>query len=369
MNRLILIGSYMLMALLAHGQNQFVIKGNVETSTPLKIHISYLDYSDSVVSDNGVFRFTGTLPHPALFRFSVTEISSQKTTTTEFFVEKGWINLSSPFSTLNIAVPQMEFDQSNRIMNDHLQKFSSLVGLYRYTTDSLSKRKDLAERERKIGSQLAKKIIAFEEMYEKDFIIRNKQNYVGAYFLYRYGAGFMDDQETDSVLQLFLSPVNKSYYISNLEEKLKYSKLLREGATVPGLTLINVQQKEVNLNTLLKAKLTLIDLWATWCKPCIETHALLKELYSKYHVSGLEIIGIALDDNKESWKKYIAREKLLWTNLLDPRGSKGEANKVFDLVNGNGVPFFAFVNNKGEYIKIDVDKNEIEAFIVAYLKP
>lgn len=100
----------------------------------------------------------------------------------------------------------------------------------------------------------------------------------------------------------------------------------------------------------------------------METHALLKELYSKYNVSGLEIIGIALDDNKDSWKKYIAREKLVWINLLDPRGAKGEANKVFDLVNANGLPFFAFVNDKGGYVKIDVDKDELEAFIVEYLK-
>lgn len=256
MNRLIMIGSYVFMALLAHGQNQFVIKGNIETSTPLKIHISYLDYSDSTVSDNGVFRFTGTLPHPALFRFSVTEILSQKNSTTEFFVEKGWVDLSSKFSSLKAMVPQMEFEALNRIMNDHLQKFSSLAGLYRYTTDSLSKRKDLAERERKIGRQLAQKIIAFEEMYEKDFIIRNKENYVGAYFLYRYGSSFMKEQETDSVLQLFPSPVNTSYYITELEEKLKYSRLLREGTKVPGLKLINVQQKEVSLNTLFKSKLT-----------------------------------------------------------------------------------------------------------------
>ncbi|WP_126971966.1 TlpA disulfide reductase family protein [Gynurincola endophyticus] len=369
MNRLILIGSFIVMALLGLGQNQFVLKGHIEAASPVKIHLSYLDYSDSVVSDNGVFRFTGMLPHPALFRFYVTEISSQKTTTTEFFVEKGWINLSSPFSTLNIAVPQMEFDQSNRIMNDHLQKFSSLVGLYRYTTDSLSKRKDLAERERKIGSQLAKKIIAFEEMYEKDFIIRNKQNYVGAYFLYRYGAGFMNDRETDSVLNLFELPVKKGYYITKLEEKLKYSSLLREGAKVPDLYLLNDKKTAVNLNTLLNNKLTLIDIWATWCKPCIETHAVLRELYTKYKTAGLEIIGISLDDNKDSWNKYIAREKLVWMNLIDPKGSKGEANKVFDLVNGNGVPFFALVNEKGEYVKVDMDEKELEAFIKEYLKP
>jgi peroxiredoxin len=40
----------------------------------------------------------------------------------------------------------------------------------------------------------------------------------------------------------------------------------------------------------------LINFWATWCKPCIDEMPMLSELRSKENGTGLEVVGIALDD-------------------------------------------------------------------------
>ncbi len=62
-------------------------------------------------------------------------------------------------------------------------------------------------------------------------------------------------------------------------------------------------------------KITIIDFWASWCKPCRAENPNVVRVYKKYHDKGLNIIGVSLDRNKDHWIKAIDADQLEWSHV------------------------------------------------------
>ena len=52
-----------------------------------------------------------------------------------------------------------------------------------------------------------------------------------------------------------------------------------------------------------KGKVVLVDFWATWCKPCLETMPRLQKLYSAYSGKGFDVWGVSIDEDKDRVEK------------------------------------------------------------------
>jgi thiol-disulfide isomerase/thioredoxin len=93
-------------------------------------------------------------------------------------------------------------------------------------------------------------------------------------------------------------------------------KALKEGATVPELSLtnlLNYQQKQVNLRDF-RGKLLLLDFWQTWCKACITSMPKLEKLRGQFK-GKVEILSINDQDPKTILPFLKTNPILSMTNL------------------------------------------------------
>ena len=53
----------------------------------------------------------------------------------------------------------------------------------------------------------------------------------------------------------------------------------------------------------LKGKVALLDFWATWCEPCLETMPRLQKTYAAFTDRGFEVWGVSIDEDKDRIRK------------------------------------------------------------------
>lgn len=83
------------------------------------------------------------------------------------------------------------------------------------------------------------------------------------------------------------------------------------GSQAPEFSAPTPDGEELALNDAL-GKVTLVDFWASWCKPCRVENPNIVDVYEKYHDKGFNIVQVSLDrpGEKEKWLEAIEEDNL-----------------------------------------------------------
>jgi peroxiredoxin len=114
-----------------------------------------------------------------------------------------------------------------------------------------------------------------------------------------------------------LSPKISALTITkDLKKSLSEIKKSDVGGLAPDFSAPSPDGKIVSLQDAL-GKYTIIDFWASWCRPCRAENPNVVRVYNKYHDRGLNIISVSLDKagQKSRWIKAIADDKMDWYHV------------------------------------------------------
>ncbi|MDH7447158.1 TlpA family protein disulfide reductase [Aquimarina sp. 2201CG14-23] len=83
--------------------------------------------------------------------------------------------------------------------------------------------------------------------------------------------------------------------------------IIAQENNIPDVTVFNVNGEEINILDQID-KLTIIDFWATWCKPCIAQMPDLEKIKASYK-GKVEVISISIDHNYDQWVSFVSKRK------------------------------------------------------------
>jgi thiol-disulfide isomerase/thioredoxin len=72
-----------------------------------------------------------------------------------------------------------------------------------------------------------------------------------------------------------------------------------------------------------RGSVVVVNLWATWCPPCIEEMPLLDRLAADYAGRGVVFLGVAGDEDRAAVERFVHEKSPAFVVLLDPGGEVG----------------------------------------------
>jgi peroxiredoxin len=136
---------------------------------------------------------------------------------------------------------------------------------------------------------------------------------------------------------------------------------IKIGMQAPDFSAPNPEGKQVTLSDI-KGKVTIVDFWASWCKPCRIENPNLVKLYDKYHSKGLEIISVSLErgNQKGFWIEAIKKDQLRWYNVSNLKFWQDPIAQAYSV---NSIPATFILDENGVLIAERLRGAELEAKI------
>lgn len=135
--------------------------------------------------------------------------------------------------------------------------------------------------------------------------------------------------------------------VAGFSPLLQDGPALKVGSTAPAIEGLEFVQGELAASP----KVRVVEFWATWCGPCLQSIPHINELYQAQRSKGLEVLGVS-DEKREKVEPFVRKRagQMSYTVAID---TEKKMNQAFMQAAGkNGIPcaFVIGTNNKIVYI-------------------
>ena len=126
-------------------------------------------------------------------------------------------------------------------------------------------------------------------------------------------------------------------------------KMLEPGAVAPDFTTTDLAGKPVKLSDY-RGKVVVLDFWATWCGPCINSMPHTQEVAAKYKEQGVVVLGSCTSDTRDKFESWVKANQAKYPDFIfshDPadRGADRASAKLYGV---GGIPQQFIIGRDGK---------------------
>lgn len=114
------------------------------------------------------------------------------------------------------------------------------------------------------------------------------------------------------------------------------------GEQVPPLKLKSADGKITSLDSF-RGRPVLIDIWATWCEPCVKALPELAKIYEETRDKGLVLVSVDRDEEAKTAADFLAKKGYSWPDFHDD-------GDIENMVGPSGIPRIILVDAQGKIV-------------------
>ena len=363
------------------GKNEYIVSGTVKGIADGKTvvlekqdEMGQFIPMDTVKVKDGKFMIKGSAKEPEIMLIQVEALEGK----VPFVLENGNINIIVDKDSLQKSKFSGTFNNDVfSKFNDDLTKFQKELQKKLMTFQNANMAKMKAAEQAKdtiVINKLMKEYQGMQkegmEFYVK-FAVANPKALLSALIV----DSMLNDPAVDIArakkIYASFSPELKKYKpgksiqtkLNKIGKPVTFAAAANVGSVAPDFTAKNPEGKSISLKQSL-GKVTIVDFWASWCKPCRVENPNVVALYAKFHAKGLNILSVSLDKEASAWKDAIAKDNLTWNHVSNLKEFEDPIALQYGI---NEIPTIFVLDAKGVIIAKDIRGEELNAKIASLL--
>ena len=360
------------------GENEYIVTGTIKGIADGKSVIlemqdetGALKAIDTVKVEKEKFTFKGNAKEPEMYLIQVETVEGK----IPFILENGDIEMTINKDSVNVT--KVTGTYNNEELNGYKDKGIAIQKkMMKFQKDNTAKMNQAQQmKDSVVMNSLRKEYSKFQDEFVKEsdeYVASHPKAFISALIIEG-----MFNQMTPDIAKItkFYDGLDKSIKDNKHGKKIKKQldeinkpvaavNTVNVGSAAPDFSAPNPDGKVVSLKESL-GKVTIIDFWASWCKPCRQENPNMVALYNQYHAKGLNIIGVSLDEDAAKWKDAIAKDKLTWAHVSNLKDFNDPIAVMYDI---KMIPSTFVLDASGNVVAKDLRGDALKAKVAELLK-
>ena len=158
---------------------------------------------------------------------------------------------------------------------------------------------------------------------------------------------------SDTIYNHFKQRYPASPYLVPIKKRYDKWLAISEGKVAPNVVGFGLDGTKHSLNEL-KGKVVYIDVWATWCGPCIAEFPYAKKLNKIFKNEKIVFLYVSVDVDQNAWRKMIQTDQYYWgLHIIETKEAKTPIREAYEI---SGIPRFILVDEKGLILNADAPR-------------